>query len=138
MSTDRSPADLLGDPGVLGKEPVLEVYGWSGVRRAGGLAVLPLRSEWRAALANGVEAVSLPSKVGEQRFHLAVVHLQKGRAATELALARAWEHLEIGGHLLLVGGNDLGIKSAVKRLAVEIDQAPRILANRAQGASRRV
>jgi 16S rRNA (guanine1207-N2)-methyltransferase len=61
-----------------------------------------------------------------------VVHLQKGRAATWHALGEAWARLESGGRLLLVGGNELGIKSAVKRLAGELGQPAAILANRAR------
>ena len=60
-------------------------------------------------------------------FAQAVVHLQKSRAATWHALGEAWARLEPGGRLLLVGGNDLGVKSAVKRLSGELDQPAEIL-----------
>mgnify|MGYP000544277341 CR=1 FL=1 len=65
-------------------------------------------------------------------YQQAVVHLQKGRAATEEGLAEAWDQLAPGGRLLLVGGNDLGIKSAVKRLAGELGAPAEIAANRAR------
>jgi len=113
-------------------DPVLEFYGWKAVEPRGGLAVLPRRDDWLEALAAGVEAVGLPDRVAEGTFSQAVIHLQKGRAATQEGLATAWKNLAPGGRLLLVGGNELGIKSAVKRLAVELDQEETLLMNRAR------
>ncbi len=124
--------DLLLDPGVLSNEPLLELYGWNAVEPRGGLAVLPRRDQWLLALRNGVEAVGLPSRVAEVDFSQAVVHLQKGRAATQEGLSTAWKNLAPGGRLLLVGGNELGIKSAVKRLGEELGQTGDLLANRAR------
>lgn len=131
MTTTRSSA-LLHDPGVLADEPVLEIYGWKAVEGRGGLAVLPRRDQWLAAMGARVEAVGLPNKVAEGAFPQAVVHLQKGRAVTQEGLSTAWRNLELGGRLLLVGGNELGVKSAAKRLAVELGQAGTLLANRAR------
>jgi len=124
-------ADLLADAGVLLEAPLVEFFGWEMVERRGGLAVLPCRGDWLAAAAAGVEAVSLPEKIGAQRFSQAVIHLQKGRAPTDEALAAAWNALEEGGRLLLVGGNSLGIKSAVRNLGRILGQEARILSNRA-------
>jgi len=131
MSRKRNPADLLEDDGVLGKAPLLEIFHWRAVAARGGLAVLPLRSEWLDALAEGVEAVSLPEKIGDISFAQAVVHLQKGRAATAEGLHAAWNALLPGGRLFLPGSNELGIKTAVKNLARDLGQNPEILANRA-------
>ena len=119
------------DPGVLRKAPLLELFGWTAVESVGGIAVLPNRRMWTEALSAGVDAVALPENLGNHDFKQALVHLQKGRAATQSGLCAAWERLENGGLLLLEGGNELGIKSAVKRLAVELGQQPQILANRA-------
>lgn len=130
MKTDRA-AGLALDPGVLSEGPVLELYGWGAVEAHGGLAVLPRRDAWLEAMGAGVESVGLPSRVSET-FPQAIVHLQKGRAATESGLAAAWERLEIGGRLVLIGGNDLGVKSAVRRLAGELGQPGRVVANRAR------
>ena len=124
--------DLLLDPGVLSGEPLLELYGWNAVEARGGLAVLPRRDQWLQALGSGVEAVGLPDRVAEGDFSQAVVHLQKGRAATQEGLSTAWKNLRLGGRLLLVGGNELGIKSAVKRLGEELGQAGDLLVNRAR------
>ncbi|MEN8163519.1 MAG: methyltransferase [Acidobacteriota bacterium] len=124
--------DLLLDPGVLSDDPVLELYGWKAVEGRGGLAVLPRRDDWLQALTGGIEAVGLPDRVAEGAFSQAVVHLQKGRAATQEGLSTAWKNLIPGGRLLLVGGNELGIKSAVKRLAVDLGQKETLLVNRAR------
>jgi len=124
-------ADLLADEGVLLEAPLVEFFGWEMVRRRGGLAVLPYRGDWLAAAAAGVEAISLPENIGAQRFPQAVVHLQKGRGPTEEALAAAWNALEEGGRLLLVGPNNLGIRSAVRNLGRAINQEAQILSNRA-------
>ncbi|RLE34261.1 MAG: hypothetical protein DRJ61_05530 [Acidobacteria bacterium] len=125
-------SDLLLDPGILSNDPVLELYGWKAVEARDGLAVLPRRDDWLQALRSGVEAVGLPDRVAEGRFSQAVVYLQKGKAATQEGLATAWKNLVPGGRLLLVGGNELGIKSAVKRLAQELGQGGELLVNRAR------
>jgi len=130
MATPPSSVLLL-DSGVLSDEPSLELYGWDAVQKSGGLAVLPRRDRWLEALGAGIEAVGLPERVGGT-FRQAVVHLQKGRAATEHGLKIAWDHLEIGGRLVLLGGNDLGIKSAVKRLGLNLEQRGVVVANRAR------
>ncbi|HSL16929.1 MAG TPA: methyltransferase [Methylomirabilota bacterium] len=126
-----SPAELLGDPGVLGPEPALEAFGSAAVAAVGGVAVLPLRGDWLRARAADVVAVPWWPDAGADRFAQVVVHLQKGRAATWQALAEGWRRLDPGGRLLLLGGNDLGVKSAVKRLAAELDAPGEVVANRA-------
>jgi 16S rRNA (guanine1207-N2)-methyltransferase len=130
MATTPS-SGLLLDAGVLLDQPVLELYDWTAVQKHGGLSVLPRRDRWLEAMGAGIEAVGLPERVGET-FPQAVVHLQKGRAATEQGLAAAWDHLEVGGRLVLVGGNGLGIKSAVKRLGLDLEQEGVVVANRAR------
>jgi 16S rRNA (guanine1207-N2)-methyltransferase len=127
-----SPADLLADPGVLEPIPTLEVFGDAAVTETGGIAVLPHRGQWLRARESGNEAVGWFDESTGGPHEQAVVHLQKGRAATEEGLAEAWRRLTPGGRLLLVGGNDLGIKSAVKRLAGELDQPAEIVVNRAR------
>lgn len=126
------PADLLTDPGVLDPVQTLEIFGHGAAAANGGVAVLPHRGRWLEARERGIEAVGWFDESTRGLFDQAVVHLQKGRAATEQATAEAWDRLSPGGRLLLVGGNDLGIKSAVKRLACELDQPAAILANRAR------
>ena len=127
-----SPADLLADPGVLEAVPTLEVFGDAAVAETGGIAVLPHRGRWLRAREAGFEAVGWFDDSTRGPYRQAVVHLQKGRAATEEGLAEAWDRLAPGGWLLLVGGNDLGIKSAVKRLAGELGTPAEIAANRAR------
>jgi len=92
--------------------------------------VLPWRAPWLLARAAGVAARATAPAPGEGRYRQALVHLQKSRSATWQDLAAAWRLLEPGGRLLLCGGNDLGVTSAVKRLAGELDQKAQVLANR--------
>lgn len=126
------PFELLADEGVLEPAPTLEVFGSAGVLKVGGEAILPHRGEWLRARENGLSATGWFDDEPQSRFSQAVVHLQKGRAATQEGLARAWNRLDAGGRLLLAGGNDLGIKSAVKRLSTVFDKPAEIVANRAR------
>lgn len=126
-----SAADLIADPGVLAPVPLIEVFGAEGVAAVGGVAVLPDRGGWRRACGAGLVARPWWSEVGSEPFSQGVVHLQKGRAATWQALAEVWRRLEPGGRLLLVGGNDLGVKSAAQRLARELGGPGEVVANRA-------
>ena len=126
--------ELVSEPGVLEPVPVLELFGWLGVARVGGRAVLPWREDWLAAQAQGVHAAARPGKDGEEdRFSQALVHLQKSRGATWYGLQEAWKRLEPEGRLILIGGNDLGVKSAVKRLEEEIAQKGKALVIKARG-----
>jgi len=127
----KTAASLLEDSGVLDREPVLEFFGFQGVARHGGLVVLPFRRQWLEAIHSGIEAVSLPEKAAGFSTRQAIVHLQKGRAATEEGLCTAWSALDDGGRLVLVGSNKLGIKTAISRLERELGQRAKIAANRA-------
>lgn len=126
------PFDLLADEDVLEPTPTLEVFGSAAVAKVGGEAFLPHRGDWIRARDAGLNANGWVDDDSGPRFNQAVVHLQKGRATTDEGLARAWNRLEEGGRLLLAGGNDLGIKSAVKRVATELEQPAEILANRSR------
>jgi len=130
---DSRVAGLILDAGVLSDSPVLEVFGWGGVASVGGTAVLPWRAHWLAANSSGAPGIPSVDEIEEERFDQAVVHLQKGHAATWWGLDQAWSRLKPGGRLLLCGGNELGIKTAVQRLEVELGQRATILANRAHG-----
>ncbi len=122
--------ELIEDAGVLSAGPVCEFQGFTGVLRVGGTAVLPWRHAALEAALREVAFVADARELGDARFGQALVHLQKSRPGTWADLHAAWSHLEIGGRLLLLGGNDLGITSAVKRLGQEIEQKPSVLANR--------
>ena len=126
-------AELALDPGVLAPGPVLEIGGWRTVAAHGGSAVVPWRGPARAAAATGVVVVPTVDELGDGPHQQALVHLEKGRDATWHGLAAAWRRLQPGGRLVLLGGNDLGVKSAVARLARELDQPGVVLANRARG-----
>lgn len=127
---NHDPADLLGDPGVLAPTPTLEFGGFGAAGATEGEAVLPWRADWLTAEHHAVRAHAAATGIGERRFGQCVVHLQKSRDATWSDLGRAWDHLEPGGRLLFVGGNALGVVSAVKRLAGELGQPIRVLTNR--------
>lgn len=122
--------ELILDPGVLAPTPSLEFGGQRAAAGTDGVAILPWRRAWLAAEAAGVRAHPRAAALGEARFDQALVHLQKSRDATWTDLALAWRHLSPGGRLLLCGGNDLGVVSAVKRLGRELGQPLRVLANR--------
>lgn len=126
-----SSSELITDPGVLYSTPTLEVFDDRAVTAVGGTAVLPHRGRWLRAVQQGLDSVGWFGDVSNRRFTQAVVHLQKGKAATEAALAEVWRRLEPGGRLLLVGGNELGVRSAVKRLSTVLGAPAEIVANRA-------
>lgn len=125
--------EALGDPGVLLSEPCLEFGEVEAIRRAGGFAVMPWRGPWLRAQAEGLAVANDPVGVAVGAYRQAVVHLQKGRAATMADLCQAWRLLPLGGRLLVCGDNDLGITSFVKRLGEELRQPGEVLANRAHG-----
>ena len=127
-----APASLVGDPGVLESTPTLEVFGHRAVTAGDGIAIVPNRGEFLTARESRLTARGWFDDTTRGPYEQAVVHLQKGRAATEEGIYEAWSRLSPGGRILLAGGNDLGIKSAVKRLSGELDQPAEILANRAR------
>jgi 16S rRNA (guanine1207-N2)-methyltransferase len=127
-----SVSDLLGDPGVLDETPTLEVFGFEAVSKVGGVAVLPHRRDWLDARAAGITAQPEHDEPDPGSFNQAVVHLQKSRDATWQALHETWRRLDSHGRLLLIGGNNLGIKSAIKRLTGELGHTPTIVVNRAR------
>ncbi|MCH2186430.1 methyltransferase, partial [Myxococcota bacterium] len=130
MVNRHDPTDLISDPGVLQSDPLLEWGGWRGVEQREGVCILPWRADWLSAQARKLEAFPDVHALGPAQFRQTLVHLQKSRDATWNDLRGAWGRLEPGGRLLLCGGNDLGIVSAVKRLARELDQVPQVLSNR--------
>jgi 16S rRNA (guanine1207-N2)-methyltransferase len=123
--------ELALDPDVVVSGSLCEFQGWEMAARHGGEAVLPWRSEWLRARRAGLEARRSGDDLEDASLAQCLVHLQKSRPATWRDLGIAWRVLEPGGRLVLCGGNDLGITSAVKRLAREFGQMPRVLANRA-------
>jgi len=132
MRAKPQARDLILDAGVLEATGLLELFGWTGVAAVGGIAVMPWRPDWLAGRAAGVTAIRGHEELGDERFAQCVVHLQKSRAATWAALSEGWHHLSRGGGLLLCGGNELGIKSAVRRLQGELHQDGTTLTNRAR------
>lgn len=126
-------ASLALDPGVLEPGPVLELFGWRAAAAHGGTAVTPWRADARAAESAGTAVVATTDDLPPGVFPQSVVHLQKSRDGTWEGLAAAWERLGEDGRLVLVGGNDLGVRSAVDRLEREVGQPGGVRANRARG-----
>ena len=124
-----SAAALLADDGVLADEPCLEFGASVAVDRVGGHAVLVWRGAALAAAAAGISTSPLPPS---GQWSQVVVHVHKSRPGTWADLARAWRCLAPEGRLLVLGGNDLGIATTLKRLGAELGQTPHILANRAR------
>jgi 16S rRNA (guanine1207-N2)-methyltransferase len=116
------------DQGVIVAGPLGEWNGWQAVRRNGGTALLPWRSDWLAARAAGVEAIP-GTWLAHGSITQALVRVQKGRAATWEDLMHAWMALAEDGRLLVTGGNDVGIATWAKRLAILHGQPGEVLAN---------
>jgi 16S rRNA (guanine1207-N2)-methyltransferase len=125
--------ELVFDDGVLKDGPICEFQGWRSVARQGGAAVLPWRGAFLEAEAAEVKALSDGAELAPASYGQCLVRLQKSRPGTWQDLWDAWRALSPGGRLLFGGGNDLGIVSAVKRLAKELGQTPRVLSNRRHG-----
>lgn len=119
MSGPAAPPEPADDPaldaGILIAAPVLEFGGWHAVLRLGGAAVLPWRPLWLRARAVGAMAhADVPPDGAPPRQ--ALVRVQRGRAASEAALAAASAALAPGDRLVVTGPNDLGIVGWVRRL----------------------
>jgi 16S rRNA (guanine1207-N2)-methyltransferase len=129
---DRRPEALPLDPGSLREGRVCEFQSDLAVIAQGGTVVQPWRDRFLAAEASGLHVVDSARDLADQSFSQVVVHLQKSRAATFSDLQQAWRVLQPGGQLLFVGPNSLGVVSAVKRLAAQLDQTPIVVVNRAR------
>jgi 16S rRNA (guanine1207-N2)-methyltransferase len=137
---DRRPEALPLDEGVLRDGPVCEFQASHAVEAKGGVIVQPWRDAYLAAqrIAEQSQApvefqvVAHAREIPDASYSQVVVHLQKSRAATFDDLRHAWRILSPGGQLLFTGTNTLGITSAVKRLAKQLDQTGIIVANRAR------
>lgn len=130
---ERRPEALVLDPGVLREGPVCEFGSDLAVEARGGTFVTPWRDRFRAAEVAELNVVPHARDLPAASFSQVIVHLQKSRAATFEDLAEAWRILSPGGQLLFTGTNSLGIVSAVKRLASQLDQTGIIVCNRARG-----
>ncbi len=129
---ERRPEALILDPGVLREGPVCEFGSELGVEAQGGVVVTPWRDRFLAAQASELTVTSEADELEAASFSQVVVHLQKSRAACFEDLAQAWRLLAPGGQLLLAGPNRLGVVSAVKKLAAQLDQPGIVVANRAR------
>lgn len=129
---DRRPEALPLDPGALREGTVCEFQSDLAVIAQGGTVVQPWRDRFLAAEANGLHVVDFARILADESFTQVIVHLQKSRAATFSDLQQAWRLLQTGGQLLFAGTNSLGVVSAVKRLAAQLDQTPIVVANRAR------
>lgn len=112
--------------------PVLEFQGFRTAARTHGVAVLPWRGTAIDAQASGVRIVPGPDQAGDG-WRSALVEVQKGRAATETDLAQAWRRLVPGGHLHLLGPNDLGVTTYARRFGETVGQDPEKLATGGHG-----
>ncbi len=129
---ERRPEALVLDPGVLRAGPVCEFGSGLAVEAQGGTLVTPWRDRFRAAEVAEMSVAPHARDLPSASFPQAIVHLQKSRAATFEDLVEAWRVLSPGGQLLLTGTNTLGVVSAVKRLATQLDQAGIVASNRAR------
>lgn len=129
---DRRPESLVLDADVLREGPVCEFGSMLAVEARGGIVVTPWRDRFRAAEIAEFAAVPNAREIPPASFSQAIVHVQKSRAATAEDLVAAWRVLAPGGQLLVSGPNALGVTSAVKKLAGQLDQVPIVVSNRAR------
>lgn len=127
---DSARHTILWDGGVLSDGAVLELGDWSG---GDWLCALPLRSTALRAREAGARVVESMDELEAGHFTQCVVHLQKSRAATLRDVCDALGLLADDGELLVIGYNDLGIKSLVTQLEKLLGAAARIRANRKRG-----
>lgn len=128
----RRSESLVLDPEVLRAGPVCEFQSSGAVAVHGGIAIQPWRDRFLADQQAGLDVRAGAGGVASGSFAQVVVHLQKSRAATFEDLASAWRILAPEGELLFCGPNTLGIASAVKRLAEQLDESGIVVANRAR------
>lgn len=119
---------ILWDAGVLGSGPVCELGGWAG---AGAQVVLTQRAQALAARDAGAEVLEADPPPGT--FAQAVVHLQKSREASMRDVAAAAACLQPQGELLVIGYNELGIRSFGKQLDRLLGTPGRVRSNRRKG-----
>ena len=130
MLSAMAAAELVFDSGVLNDGALCEFQGWRAAAERRGHSVLAWRADWLQARQADVDASAGADELDDSSVGQCLVHLQKSRPGTWHDLSQAWRLLPEGGRLLLYGGNELGVVSAVKRLARELAQRPRIVANR--------
>jgi 16S rRNA G1207 methylase RsmC len=106
----------------------VEWGGWRVAQACGGSAWLTWRAHVRGALAAGVTVLDVQPTA--QRAVL--VRIGKGRVATQADLADAWNALLPEGLLVVVGANDVGIATWIKRLGMWTGQDPEVLVHRAR------
>lgn len=128
----RRSESLVLDPDVLRPGPVCEFQSSQAVEAQSGIAIQPWRDVFLADQAAGISVASHAREVASASFAQAIVHLQKSRAATFDDLAEAWRILAPDGELLFAGPNTLGVVSAVKKLAEQLEQPGVVVANRAR------
>jgi len=128
-------ARLLDDPAVttaLSGCRVVEFQGCTPGLGGEALAVLRWRRDHLTARREGRRCATDGQALPGGSFDAAVVHLQKSRDAWQADCVEAWRLVRQGGRILLVGGNELGIRSAVRRFATETGTEGEVLVNRAR------
>ena len=104
----------------------LEINGTTAVVECGGACVLPQHFDQissditRYPLLEAVE--TWPQQV--------IVHVEKSRQASIEAVHYAWARIPVGGQLLVLGPNELGIKSTIKQLETQLRSASELLINK--------
>lgn len=121
---------LLWDDGVLLPEPTLCWQCWRPALMYGGSACLHWRADALAAQAAGVSCFTTEPAHGCAQQ--AVVYTRKEREASWNDVVQAWNALPVGGRLVLVGGNDTGIKTTAKICGQRLGVEGIVVANRAR------
>jgi len=125
---ERHP--ILWDRRVLSDGPVCELGDWSGGEVS---CVLPQRTTALAARAAGAVIAETAAELSPGSFAQCVVHLQKSRGATLCDVCDALSLLRDDGELLVIGYNELGIKSLVGQLEKALGTGAVVRTNRKRG-----
>jgi 16S rRNA (guanine1207-N2)-methyltransferase len=117
---------------------ILEFHGWKNAQARRGATVLTWRGAALEAQSAGVATIDPRDPAQTGRWRAALVHVGKGRAATETDLALAWRTLAPGGDLFILGANDLGVATYAKRFATAVGAEAELVGTGGRGRLLRV
>ena len=118
----HDPTELLGDDGVLRDCPTL-VLG-SLCRRLPITHQVWVCEPWKHYRPPGdYQRCALPDELPDQQWSQIIIIAERHRAVSYDALLVAISHLSSQGCLLVVGGNDTGIRTTIKHFAQHLKQA---------------
>ena len=127
---DSARHAILWDGGVLKDGAICELGDWSG---GDWVCVVPQRSTALGAQAAEARVLESLDALEAGSFAQCIVHLQKSRTATLRDVCDALKLLSSEGELLVIGYNELGIKSLITQLEKQLGVAAALRTNRRRG-----